>query len=104
MNAQGTQFSIPMYKDMQKFFWFFRDLKTQLMEAEKYKLETEKAQANLNSFKEEVLGIEKEISLAKEERAQCRMDLGKDEGVDRDTNVHLDMKVNAQSIRVMTLS
>ena len=93
-----------MYKDMQKFFWFFRDLKTQLMEAEKYKLETEKAQANLNSFKEEVLGIEKEISLAKEERAQCRMDLGKDEGVDRDTNVHLDMKVNAQSIRVMTLS
>ena len=75
------------------------------MEAEKYKLETEKAQANLNSFKEEVLGIEKEISLAKEERAQCRMDLGKDEGVDRDTNVHLDMKVNAQSIRVdMTLS
>ena len=74
-------------------FFFFRDLKTQLMEAEKYKLETEKAQANLNSFKEEVLGIEKEVSLAKEERAQCRMDLGKDEGVDRDTNVHLDMKV-----------
>ena len=62
---------------MQKILVFFRDLKTQLMEAEKYKLETEKAQANLNSFKEEVLAIEKEVSLAKEERAQCRMDLGK---------------------------
>lgn len=92
LNACNSQ-KADLVKQVDSFEVQNRDLKTQLMEAEKYKLETEKAQANLNSFKEEVLGIEKEISLAKEERAQCRMDLGKDEGVDRDTNVHLDMKM-----------
>jgi len=75
-----------------------RDLKAQLMDAEKFRLEAEKAQVYLDEFKNEVLQVEQQISAAKEERSHCRMAIvnvnaGTNPKIGRDTHVNLDMKM-----------
>jgi len=75
-----------------------RDLKAQLMDAEHFRLEAEKAQVYLDEFKNEVLQLEQQISHAKEERSHCRMAIVKvnsnqNPKIGRDTHVNLDMKM-----------
>jgi len=75
-----------------------RDLKAQLMDAEQFKLEAEKAQVNLDQFKNEVMQLEKQIGQAKADRHTCRMDIVKannneEPNIDRDTHVNLDMQM-----------
>merc|ERR1719184_41419 len=75
-----------------------RDLKAQLMDAEHFRLEAEKAQVYLDEFKNEVLQLEQQITHAKEERTHCRMAIvqvnaNQNPKIGRDTHVNLDMKM-----------
>jgi len=84
--------------DIEKMETSNRDLKAQLMDAEQFKLEAEKAQVNLDQFKNEVMKLEAQIGHAKEDRHTCRMDIVKannneEPKIDRDTHVNLDMQM-----------
>merc|ERR1711936_227653 len=75
-----------------------RDLKAQLMDAEHFRLEAEKAQVYLDEFKNEVLRLEQQITHPKEERTHCRMAIvqvnaNQNPKIGRDTHVNLDMKM-----------
>ena len=68
------------------------------MDAEQFKLEAEKAQVNLDQFKNQVMQLEAQIGHAKEDRHTCRMDIVKannneEPNIDRDTHVNLDMQM-----------
>merc|ERR1711931_189874 len=81
-----------------KYLLLKKDLKAQLMDAEHFRLEAEKAQVYLDEFKNEVLQLEQQITHAKEERTHCRMAIvqvnaNQNPKIGRDTHVNLDMKM-----------